>query len=253
MRRSLVHHVNSRLSRTGYVVARSSTHRLARVLSSLEVELVLDVGANRGQFASGLRAAGYSGQIRSFEPVSDAFQELARRAAKDPYWDAFRSAVGSDIGTKQINVASNHAASSSFLPLMQAHAEAAPDIQYVRVEQVPISTLDALTVDLEPARRVCIKIDTQGYEREVLAGSTGTIQQAQAVLMEVSFVELYEGSLLLPEALSMMEQQGFVVGGVERGFCHPSGQVLQADMIFVRSGLRPSGSSSSDAPSGLVS
>lgn len=66
----------------------------ARVLSELSIDLVLDVGANRGQYASELRSMGYRGRIISFEPLPSAFAELSTTLASDPLWEGLRLVQG---------------------------------------------------------------------------------------------------------------------------------------------------------------
>src|SRR5271157_5196955 len=85
------HAVRRGLARVGLSLERApnrlgAPYHLARLLEIYRADCVLDVGANRGQFASMLRGAGYRGPLVSFEPVPEAYVELARLAAKDPLW-----------------------------------------------------------------------------------------------------------------------------------------------------------------------
>ncbi len=99
---------------------------LRNLLARLRPEVVLDVGANIGQFAQGVRGAGYTGRIISFEALPDIHVELQKIASRDPQWTvAPCAALGSERGSAQINVAGN-VASSSLLPMLPAHSTAAP-------------------------------------------------------------------------------------------------------------------------------
>jgi FkbM family methyltransferase len=236
MRSAIRRRVASALHRSGYTVSRSLESRLVTLMEARRVSVVFDVGANNGQFATSLRKQGYTGRIVSFEPVATAFEELSRVAASDTFWEAIRTALGSSAGELPMNIASNRAASSSFLPMLDAHHEAAPEVHYRATETVPVARLDDLSSTmLEPHDVLLLKIDTQGYEREVLAGGQETLRRAEVVLMEVSFVELYAGSMLVAETLDLMESAGFVLAGMDTMLRSPSGQALQADATFLRS------------------
>jgi FkbM family methyltransferase len=222
------------LARRGFVVVRHPVIRLQAMLTAHQVDVVLDVGAARGDYARELREFGYDGRIVSFEPLSDAFAELARLSNDDPRWTAMNLALGSEQGEAVINVASN-SDSSSLLPMETTHTDSAPHVTYVRQETINVEPLDVVAVDLLSAdARPFLKIDTQGFEREVLDGAKNTLDQCVGLQLEVSFVPLYEGGMLVDESIAYAYDRGFRLVGMERGFTSPSGQVLQADAVFFR-------------------
>jgi FkbM family methyltransferase len=234
--RNALHKRNLDLTRNPFSV------RIARALDHLGVGTVLDVGANVGQYAAGLRSSGYRGRIVSFEPLSDAYARLARRCAHDPAWTVHRQAVGSEPGELELNISAN-SYSSSLLPMTSAHTGAAPRSQYVGVEKVPVTTLaDLLPVhDVDPAS-AWLKIDTQGYEAQVLDGAGSRLGEFAAVQLELSFVPLYVGQSLLDELVGRLRAAGFVFFGLEAGFSDPrTGRTLQCDGVFVRADLAGDG------------
>ena len=112
---------------------RPATHplaRRARLLKDYRIDLVLDVGANTGQYARQLRELGYKGRIVSFEPLSSAVAELRRAAAYDANWQVRNHACGAENGKREIRVAAN-SQSSSFLPMKAEHLDAFPDSCYI--------------------------------------------------------------------------------------------------------------------------
>ena len=115
---------------------------VSRALRTLSVDLVIDVGANIGQYARKLRAAGYAGRIASFEPLTDAHKQLQENAAGDALWTVHsRAALGSDRDCIEINVSAN-SYSSSTLPIHSAHLNAASESKFIGSEIVDQITLD---------------------------------------------------------------------------------------------------------------
>jgi FkbM family methyltransferase len=206
-------------------------------LSSSRVSVIVDVGANSGQYAAGLRAAGFEGRIVSFEPLAGPFSELEARAARDPLWESRRCALGDFDGTISINVAGNSGESSSVLPMLKTHQEAFPPANYVGAEEVPIYRLDSIAEEiLGPTDVAFLKIDVQGFEKQVLTGGNSTVNRSCAGMqLELSFLPLYEGGMLIREALDIAYSMGFTLTGLSPCFTDlRNGRTLQADGIFFR-------------------
>lgn len=213
-----------------------SAAQLVASLRKFDIDLVLDVGANRGQFASEIRQAGYLGRIVSFEPLSHAHVELQQSCAADATWDAYpRCALGEHSGEVEINVAGN-SFSSSIFPMLESHLEAAPESAYLGKELVPIKTLDDVArLYVEGARSPFLKIDTQGYEWAVLEGAQETLPKIQGLLVELSLVPLYDGQHLWMDVIERLEAAGFILWAFQPEFSDPaSGRTLQVDGIFYR-------------------
>lgn len=207
--------------------------RRARLTTSLGIDLVIDVRANRGQFGLEMRRAGYGGRIVSIEPLEAPYRQLSRLAARDERWAVIRSAVGPRTGSATIHVAANGGASSSFLPMLDLHARSAPEARYVADERVEVATLDDLVQpQLSDAAAVFTKMDVQGYELQVLAGGEATLARSTLVQLEMSLLPLYETAPSYREILDFMAQHGFRLVGIEPGFASPTGALLQADGLF---------------------
>jgi FkbM family methyltransferase len=228
--------------RLGYEVQRfepacSSAAQLRAVLDSQRIDVILDVGANIGQFGRELRRhVGYRGRIVSFEPMRRAHAALSRAAVGDPRWEvAPRTAIGAHAGSVTLHIAGN-SASSSVLRMLPAHSAAAPESRYVGTEMVPVEPLDALApAYLRDDSRALLKIDTQGYESEVLRGAQQTLTRVVGLQLELSLVPLYEGQLLMPEMLQRIEALGFELWGLAPAFVdRRSGRTLQLDATLMR-------------------
>jgi FkbM family methyltransferase len=209
---------------------------LRNLVDRLHPVAVLDVGANTGQYARMLRGLGYGSLIISFEPLSSAHKILTVEASADSNWKvAPRAALGSVKGSIEINVSGN-SASSSVLPMKEAHLSAAPESRYVATETVALERLDVLLPAIfSGAGPIFLKIDTQGYEEEVLKGAAGILSRVVAIQMEISLVPLYQGAPTLVHIVSAMGDLGYHLFQVVPGFRDgATGQLLQLDGIFVR-------------------
>lgn len=237
---SIKHELRKLLWKVGYDISRftPTTHSLARrkhILAYYDIDTVLDVGANVGQFPEQLRRIGYAGRILSFEPLSTAFTLLKSNAKNDQAWEVFNYALGDTEEKREINIAGN-SYSSSLLNMLPSHLNSAPDSKYITKEVIDIKTLDSLFGDLcEIAKHVYLKIDTQGFESKVLTGAENSLAHIDTVQMEMSLVPLYEGELLFNEMYMIMAKKGYTLVAIENGFSdHASGQLLQVDGIFHR-------------------
>lgn len=224
------------VNRTGFDVTREHfKHRFVHSLDLHRIDTVLDIGANTGQFALALRRAGFTGRIHSVEPLAEAFAALQRAGTRDPAWTAERAAVSDEPGLVVINVAGN-SVSSSILPMLDRHADAAPSSRYVATEDVRATTVDEIVADrgLRPESTL-LKIDVQGFEKSVLDGARKNLAGFAGVRTEMSLVELYEGQALLPEIVALLGAVGFDLWYVEPGFVEPgTRRLLQLDGVFFR-------------------
>jgi FkbM family methyltransferase len=210
--------------------------QLHYALKANGIDLVLDVGANTGQFASSLLAVGYNGRIVSFEPLSLAHARLSAAAKGVSTWIVHeRSAIGDRDGETEINVAGN-SVSSSVLAMTDKHATAAPGSAYVGRESVQMVRLDTVArTYLRDAARPFLKIDTQGFEWQVLEGARETLPSIRGILCEMSLVPLYSGQRLWKDVLAKIEGDGFSLWALQKGFTDPKdGRTLQMDGIFFR-------------------
>ncbi len=197
-----------------------------------QTPVVLDVGANVGQYAERLRDLGYEGRIVSFEPGSKAFHLLTSRAQADVSWEARNVALGAECGTATLQVSAN-SVSSSLLGVAPEHLAAAPASTVIAFEEVRLSTLDTEVNNLPGP--YWLKLDVQGFELSVLKGGESALDRALAIQAELSFGDLYEDQTDWLELTSFLRDRGFKLRYVEPGFHDPSnGYTLQADAIFVR-------------------
>ena len=234
-------YIKSFFNKLGYEVTRfnPSESQLARLIKGFEifgVDFVIDIGANTGQFAKNIRHAGYNEIIVSVEPMTSAHKELLDESKKDQKWNIFeRCAIGDHNGEIEINISEN-SVSSSLLPMLDTHYLAAPESVYINKELVKIKTLDVVMSEIAHKNKSpFLKIDTQGYEWEVLDGAKNSLSLFAGILVEISFAELYQGQRLWKEIILRLESNGFELWSIEPNFIDKSsGKVLQADALFFR-------------------
>lgn len=233
--------INSVLRKLGisvcrYKAANSDQAQLNKALDLVRTDLIFDIGANEGQFARGVREHGYSGKIVSFEPLSIAREKLLLHASQDHAWEVHaQTAIGDHTSEVTINIAGN-SVSSSVLQMLNFHSEAAIGSAYVGSERVSMVKLDCI-VDgyLKDHSSLFIKIDTQGFEWQVLNGAAETLRRASGVFCELSLVPLYRGQRLWRDIVCRLEEEGFMLWALQKGFTDPrTGQTLQMDGIFLR-------------------
>jgi FkbM family methyltransferase len=217
---------------------RPASHALARRKWLIEVnniDVVLDVGANTGQYGKELRSLGYAGRIISFEPLSQAYTILSSVAARDPLWESMNIALGDAEYQTMINI-SGSSPSSSILDILPASIEIAPQIRYVGQEQIDVKSLDSFFDDLVGEHQhVYLKIDTQGFERNVLEGAKKSLQHIDMIQLEMSLVPIYRDETLFDEMYKYLVDRGYALVSVEQGFSNGNtGQLLQVDGVFSR-------------------
>jgi FkbM family methyltransferase len=219
------------LRHVGLDVRRVRKHPgIADFLAQRKVQVVYDIGANVGQFGLALRRRGYAGKIVSFEPVSYVFEELKHLAQRDGNWEVARYAVGSENGAAQINVSRN-SQFSSIKPLAQRSSTTDPDLAFASSESVEVRPLDDLVRANGP---YFIKIDTQGFEREVLAGGPKALAGATGVLLELPVINIYDDVWTLHEAVGYMREIGFIPSQFEPVGHHQSDPMaaIEFDCLF---------------------
>jgi FkbM family methyltransferase len=189
---------------------------LANVIQQQNIDLVVDVGANEGQFGRSIRRHGYAGRIASFEPLTFEFQKLRELSGVDPNWFAFQFALGAENRKAEMNTF----AASEFSSLLPLNDHAKRRFRW-RTESTgtEIVQMRALAdVWPEVARfmdspRVLLKLDTQGYDLEVLAGASEILGYVRAMQAEISLKPIYENAPHYLEALAEFERLGFEVTG----------------------------------------
>ncbi len=200
-----------------------------------QINLIFDVGANIGQFGKRVRALGYTGELISFEPVAETYRKLQATIATDLHWKAIHTAIGNYDGPSEINVSEN-SYSSSVLNMLPMHIESAPDAIYARQETIYVQKIDSIIDQYyRPGKNLYVKIDTQGFERQVFEGSLQSLSKIKAFQMELSLQPMYEGETLFEEMIHLLKAEGYKLKLVDSGHRnYETGELLQMEGYFFR-------------------
>ncbi len=211
-----------------------------RTLLAFEVEAVLDVGANRGQYALRLRRHGWQGPIVSFEPLSVVHAELARAAREDPRWHVMPPMALAERDGRGLLERSAEDDMSSLLPQNRLLRAISPSSRVVAREEVALRRLEHVALPDPGWRRLFLKLDVQGAEARVLAGVGRLWPRIVGVQLEMGLVPLYEGECDFAGMLAHMRERGFDLHLLIPGYFEPKlARQLQVDGVFYRRGLTP--------------
>lgn len=226
------------LNKFGVDIKRYPSRDLRRrklLLEEFNITDIIDVGANFGQYGKETRAIGFKGNIYSFEPLSFAFNKLTKSSKGDEKWQINNFALGSFTELKTINISKNYF-SSSFLNQKKELVEQVPETKYVSSEVVEIKRLDDIFNEMQTnGMNFFLKIDTQGFEKEVLLGAKDSLKHIKGIQLEMSLNPLYENSIDFFEMYNFIKSEGFELFSIENGFHNAkTGQLNEIEGIFFR-------------------
>lgn len=210
-----------------------------RMISGLKQQglvpkIIIDVGANAGQFAVASAKIFPAAQIYSFEPNPPLAAQLKKNVSNLSNIKVHELALGEREGEIEFHV-NSHSHSSSILPLAQSHLEAFPDARETSRINVQVSTLDKIFGNVELDSPTLLKLDVQGYELQVLQGGQQFLKRVDYVLLEASFKSMYQGEPVFMDIEMKMREFGFKFLRPVGFLRSPStGEFLQMDAIFQR-------------------
>lgn len=209
--------------------------RRIKLIKNYNIDVILDVGANIGQYGGEMRNLGYKGELISFEPMKKAFNKLQKNASGDSNWKVFNYSIGEKDGQTTINIAKN-SVSSSLLNNLPQLVESAPEAVFIEKETIEIKKLDSIFESLNlKGKNVYLKIDTQGYEEMVLQGAEKTLEFVKGVQIEMCFIPSYEGAPTFDIMKSRLNNIGFQLLALENGFYDKkTGKQLEVDGVFYK-------------------
>ena len=190
---------------------------LRQLFAALDINCVIDAGAHFGEYGQWLREIGYTGRIISFEPVRASYERLRERAKGDASWMTNNVALGRGSASLEINVP-NYSVFASFLdPTRYCNEQFGEESTAGNKETVKVVTLDSMFAQCVSglrAPRVYLKLDTQGYDLEVIGGASASMPSILALQSEVSVKPIYEGMPNWVDAIGLCKSLGYEVTGL---------------------------------------
>lgn len=204
----------------------------AAVLRQLDgCKTVVDIGANRGQFALAARHCCPAAQIHSFEPLSGPAKTFRRVFVGDARVRLYESAIGAAAGSAVIHVSARDD-SSSLLPIGEAQDRLFPGTVEVGQQSVRVARLADYVGNVDINAPALLKLDVQGFELSALQGCEDLLDRFAWIYVECSFLELYQGQALADEVIAWLRERGFVLTGVYNMTYDRDGRAVQADFLF---------------------
>jgi FkbM family methyltransferase len=214
---------------------------LRALIARYDVDVVVDVGANFGQFRDTVReGAGFEGPIVSFEPVSRFRSLLETRRRDDPAWHVERFALGNAHETAVIHVMQSPGLSSLKDPDLEAMQTLLPAPERAGVESeetIEVRPLDEIAAShpvLGRAERALLKSDTQGFDLEVLRGARAFLARTMVIQVELSVLPVYANAPHYLDVINELQSLGFDLSGMFPVTLDPHLRVIEFDGIFVR-------------------
>ena len=229
----------------GYELLKSKRHQpnleshLAFLLEKLNINVVLDVGANIGQYAKFLRKLGYKRKIISFEPVKSTYIKLKQESENDELWFAYNAGLGSESKEMKINVFQS-SEMSSFLSANEFGAKIYGNNMEVESEEtILITTLDSFIQEnpgvVSAHDKILLKMDTQGFDLEVFKGARGQLGKIEMLQSEIPLKPIYEGMTNYHEVLEEFEAHNFELSGIYPvGRDENSYALIEIDCVFIK-------------------
>jgi FkbM family methyltransferase len=214
----------------------SDIKRRLLLLNYYNIDLIVDVGANKGDYTSELLKLGFNSSIISFEPIHSIFLQLETKSKKYPNWEVFNYAIGNYDGESFINV-TNNINSSSLMEILDSHLNYCPESFIVRKEKIIVKKIDTFFNSfINYKKNVFLKIDVQGFEMLVLEGAKDSLDKIIGIQLEMTIDPLFQGGPLYQEMFDYIVKKGFFLHSIENGFSDQlSGKLVQFDAIFFKS------------------
>ncbi len=209
------------------------------------MDLVVDIGANEGQWMTSLLKLISVQQAIVIEPNPAAMVRCKQRL-KEQHGVIFKEVA---LGAKREQGVLHITSSSDFSSLLNPKHEvisanyAQHSSAVLAHQAVEVMPLD----DIVPADQTIdlMKLDVQGYERKVLAGAASALRRTRIVLVETNFQSHYKEDATFDSLFHLFTQEfGFSFWSMSNPFHGKTGQALWADSIFINSALVPADSTS---------
>ncbi|MFT6802525.1 MAG: FkbM family methyltransferase [Salibacteraceae bacterium] len=198
-----------------------------------DLDLIIDVGANQGQFSIASSKCFPKADIYAFEPSKKTFNKLTKNTKEISNLHLFNCALGNSSGTITF-FENDYSHASSILKISKTQVDNQPATRNVTESTVDIKKLDEVDINFgtENRLKVLLKLDVQGYEKNVLEGSLNILEKVDFILFESSFVQMYDNEPLFNELNDFLTNQNFKFIKPLGFFKSKDGDILQMDALY---------------------
>lgn len=204
------------------------------IRSTLTIRTVIDIGANTGDYVEYLGNFFQPSAIYAFEPLTSCQPRLREIAERFPQMQVFNLALDDHAGEETF-WENAYGPSSSLLHVSDIHKEAFPHTERESATTVQVARLDDVLDVATLEHGILIKIDVQGVEDRVIRGGTAVFSAADAVLIEMSFLALYDRQPIFDEINDLLRAHGLRLVGVKNQIEDPTtGQPLFVHCFYRR-------------------
>jgi FkbM family methyltransferase len=172
---------------------------------NINIKGIIHIGGHYGQEYDTYKQ--FNIPIIFFEPLSNNYRILRDKVKNDSNVQTFQCALGNENRKIVMNVETANKSQSSSILKPKKHLEQYPHITFDFTEEVHMFRLD--DIDIENKHYNFINIDVQGYELEVLKGSTEILKTIDYIMSEVNNDEVYENCAKVEELDIFLNQFGF--------------------------------------------
>ncbi len=231
--------INELIGITGYKIKRKKylyepDKNLVKSINHFKINSIIDIGANKGQFALKLFENKFKGNVISFEPLEEEHKILNDISLNNEKWKiARRCAIGKKDVKKKFHISLNRE-SSSLLKILPKHTLLRPDSKTQKIKIINVEKLDNFHNQITKLKKnLLLKIDTQGSEMDVLLGAGKVINEIKCLFVEVSLIPLYKNQKLWFDIIKYLKKYKFEVWSIDQLLKNSvTGQTYQIDIFF---------------------
>jgi FkbM family methyltransferase len=211
----------------GYEMSRSKHGYFRHLFKNNKFDHLIDVGANRGQFLSFIRSAGYSGAATAFEPIAEYKEDIERIGNVR----VFVNALGKARSSMDMNIYSS-TDFSSFHSLNHRYTREYPSAPAVKdTRRIDVLTLDELDIS---GSNIFLKVDAQGSDADVLRGASRTLERVGLLVLELPFLKIYDGGCSAADLFLLTEMANLFPSRFFANSITACGAWVDGDVVFVK-------------------
>ena len=196
-------------TRRGLYFNIAASIELEELIKDLKINVIIDVGSNKGQFILLAEKLFKNIEILSFEPISELYEKQKKFFKNKTNINFFNIGLGSNKSRMILNI-TRKKDSSSFLKIKDSIL-LGKEFNIIEKREILISTLDDILKNYNLTGSILLKLDVQGYELEVLKGSSTILKKIKYIIIEIPDKQLYVKQDIGNSILNYLEIHNFKI------------------------------------------